>query len=70
MTTSLLSPKYQIVIPKDVRNTLGLKPGQRLSVTAIDGHIELTPILAPEQLVGLLKDTRHIPFEREPDRQF
>ena len=45
MTTSLISPKYQIVIPKEIRQTLGLKPGQKLHVTNKDGHIELHPIL-------------------------
>jgi AbrB family looped-hinge helix DNA binding protein len=68
MTTSLLSPKYQIVIPKEIRQKLALKPGQRLSVTAKDGHIELTPILSPE-VVGLLADCAHIPFERESDHK-
>ena len=66
----LLSPKYQIVIPKDIRKTLGLKPGQRLSVTAKDGHIELNPILTPDQLVGFLKSDKPLEFEREPDREF
>ena len=70
MTTMLLSPKYQIVIPKDIRKTLGLKPGQRLSVTAKDGHIELNPILTPDQLVGFLKSDKPLEFEREPDREF
>jgi len=68
MTTSLLSPKYQIVIPKEVRETLNLKPGQRLSVSAKDGHIEIAPILTPDQLIGFLSDCADIPFEREPDR--
>ena len=41
MTTSLLSPKYQIVIPKEVRQSLQLQPGQKLQVVAKDGHVEL-----------------------------
>lgn len=65
MTTSILSPKHQIVIPKEVRQTLNLKPGQRLNVTAKDGHIEITPILTPDQLLGFLKDKAHITFQRE-----
>lgn len=65
MTTSLLSPKYQIVIPKEVRRTLNLKPGQRLNVIEKDGHIEIRPILTPEQLLGILKDKSHIAFQRE-----
>lgn len=65
MTTSILSPKFQIVIPKEIRKALDLKPGQRLSVMQKDGHIELRPVLTAEQLVGFLKDQAHIAFERE-----
>ena len=69
MTTSLLSPKYQVVIPREIRRTLDLKPGQRLNVIAKDGHIELRPILTPDQLVGYLKDASPLEFEREADRK-
>ncbi len=65
MTNSLLSPKYQVVIPKEIRRSLNLKPGQRLNIIEKDGHIELRPILTPEQFVGFLKDKAHIAFERE-----
>ena len=70
MTISLLSPKYQVVIPKEIRRALDLKPGQKLSVIEKDGHIELRPILTPEQLVGFLKGETPLEFEREPDREF
>ena len=70
MTTSLLSPKYQVVIPKEIRRALDLKPGQKLSVIEKDGHIELRPILTPEQLVGFLKGETPLEFEREADREF
>jgi AbrB family looped-hinge helix DNA binding protein len=69
MTTSLLSPKFQVVIPKDVRQALNLKPGQRLNVVEKDGHIELRPILTPDQLIGYLKGAEPLNFEREPDRE-
>lgn len=65
MPTATLSPKYQIVIPKEIRRTLGLKPGQRINFIEKDGHIELSPILTPGQLLGFLKDKAHLPFERE-----
>ncbi len=65
MTTSLLSPKYQVVIPKEIRKALDLKPGQRLNVIEKDGHIELRPILTPERLIGFLKGKTKLPFERE-----
>jgi AbrB family looped-hinge helix DNA binding protein len=70
MTTSLLSPKYQVVIPKEIRKALDLKPGQRLNVIEKDGHIELRPILTPEQLIGYLKGDQPLEFERDADREF
>ncbi len=70
MTTSLLSPKYQVVIPKEIRKALDLKPGQRLNVIEKDGHIELRPILTPEQLIGYLKGDQPLEFERDADRKF
>lgn len=70
MTTSILSPKYQIVIPKEIRKSMKLKPGQRLQLTEKDGKIEVSPILTPEQLIGFLKGEKPLEFEREPDREF
>lgn len=70
MKTSLLSPKYQVVIPKEIRKALDLKPGQRLNVIEKDGHIELRPILTPEQLIGYLKKDQPLEFERDADREF
>ncbi len=65
MTTSVPSPKFQVEIPEEIRKSLNLKPGQRLNLIAKDGHIELHPILAPEQLLGFLKDKAPINFQRE-----
>ncbi|MFV0338751.1 MAG: AbrB/MazE/SpoVT family DNA-binding domain-containing protein [Chthoniobacterales bacterium] len=65
MTTSVLSPKFQIVIPKAIRKSLNLQPSQRMQVIEKDGKIEIRPILTPDQLIGLLKDKAHHPFERE-----
>lgn len=65
MTTSLISPKFQIVIPREIRKSMGLQPGQRIKFIEKDGHIVLSPILTPDQLVGFLKDKAHLPFERE-----
>jgi AbrB family looped-hinge helix DNA binding protein len=65
MTTSILSPKFQVVIPKEIRKSLSLQPGQRLQLVAKDGKIEIRPILSPDQLIGFLKGKAPITFERE-----
>jgi AbrB family looped-hinge helix DNA binding protein len=68
MTTSLVSPKFQVVIPRDIRRKLALMPGQKLQVTERNGCIEMRPILTPDQLIGFLKAEKPLEFEREEDR--
>jgi AbrB family looped-hinge helix DNA binding protein len=68
MTTATLSPKYQIVIPKGIRNLLHLKAGQKLQVSAKGTHIEVRPILGADDLIGMLKSDKPLAFERDEDR--
>ncbi len=70
MTTATLSPKYQIVIPKGIRRLFRLKPGQCLQVSAKGSHIEVRPILGPDDLIGMLKGDKPLEFERDADRDF
>jgi AbrB family looped-hinge helix DNA binding protein len=67
METVTVSPKFQIVIPKVIRDQLGLIPGQKVHATVYEGRIELIPVRPLKQLRGFLKgiDTR---VEREADR--
>lgn len=65
MTTSVLSGKYQVTIPTEIRISMNLKPGQRLHVTEVNGKIEIRPILTANQLIGFLKDKAPLEFERE-----
>ena len=53
MTQVKLSGKYQIVIPEDVRESLGLKPGQLLQVLALDGHVVAVPVRPLGEAFGM-----------------
>lgn len=66
MTVVTVSPKYQVVIPKDVRDKLALKPGQQVQAFAFGNRIELVPVREPSELRGFLKGMPD--FTREPDR--
>jgi len=67
METVTVSPKFQVVIPRQVRNTLGVRPGQKIKVILYDNRIELIPLKPIKETRGFLRgiDTT---VEREPDR--
>ena len=62
-----VSPKYQVVIPKNIRASLKLRPGQKLKVIEYDGRIELIPDRDIAELKGFLKGI-NTDFERGKDR--
>lgn len=41
MATMITSTKGQIVIPKKERETVGIKPGSKVIVEAVNDHIEI-----------------------------
>ncbi len=67
MTAVTVSPKYQVVIPKEVRESLGIVSGQKIQVLTYQNRIELIPIKPLQQMKGFLKgiDTE---VKREQDR--
>ena len=64
MTVVTVSPKYQVVIPKDVREKLKIKPGQKVEAFAIGSRIELVPVEPIERFRGRYPTLP--PLEREP----
>jgi AbrB family looped-hinge helix DNA binding protein len=67
MSVVTISPKYQVVIPKDVREKLKLTPGQKVRAMAHEGRIELIPIRPLKDLRGFLRGV-DAEIEREADR--
>ena len=67
MQTVIVSPKFQVVIPKKIREAMRLRPGQRLKVIEYEGRIELIPDRDIAELKGFLKGI-NTEFEREGDR--
>ena len=67
MPAVTVSPKYQVVIPRAVRERLQLRPGQKMQVVEYEGRVELIPERDIQELRGFVKgiDTE---FEREDDR--
>lgn len=55
METVKVSPKFQVVIPKRVREQLQLKPGQELNVFILDGAIHFTKPRSIRDLRGIAK---------------
>jgi AbrB family looped-hinge helix DNA binding protein len=55
METVVVSQKYQIVIPRTIRDALNIQPGQKVHVIQLGNHIELIPVRPIEQARGFLK---------------
>lgn len=67
MTTVTVSPKFQVVIPKEIRESMGIVSGQKVQILTFRNRIELIPLRHMSELRGSLKgiDTR---VPREKDR--
>jgi AbrB family looped-hinge helix DNA binding protein len=66
--TVTVSPKFQVVIPKEMRESLKLAPGQKVQALLYENRIELIPVRPIKKMRGFLKgiDTS---LDRETDRQ-
>jgi len=55
MNTVVVSSKYQVVIPKEIRENIGLKVGTTLEMICYGNRIELVPIQPVKNLMGIFK---------------
>ena len=67
MTTVTVSPKYQVVIPEDVRKAMGVRPGEKFQVMSYDGRVQLIPIRKMRDMRGMLRGMDPA-ISRETDR--
>ncbi|MGI9087331.1 MAG: AbrB/MazE/SpoVT family DNA-binding domain-containing protein [Chthoniobacterales bacterium] len=67
MTKTTLSPKFQVVIPKAVREALKLRPGNVFNVITHGERIELLPVRSAKQMRGFLRGIETA-VPREKDR--
>jgi AbrB family looped-hinge helix DNA binding protein len=67
MTAVTVSPKYQVVIPKEVRESMGIVSGQKIQILTYQNRIELIPIQPMKKLKGFLKGIE-TDVKRDKDR--
>ena len=60
-SSSTVSAKYQIVIPKALRLKFQVKPGQRLQLSSKNGKLIVEPAADVTQYIGVLKSTNEGP---------
>ena len=67
METVTVSPKFQVVIPRRMRNSLGIRPGQKIQVLLYEDRMEFIPLRRMKEMRGFVRgiDTA---VERDKDR--
>jgi AbrB family looped-hinge helix DNA binding protein len=67
MKSVTISPKYQVVIPREVRESMEIKPGSKVQILLYENRIELIPMKNMRRMRGFLKGMDST-VERERDR--
>ena len=53
--TIIVSPKFQVVIPRAIREALGIRPGQKIQAIQYQDRIELIPVRPMREGRGMLR---------------
>jgi AbrB family looped-hinge helix DNA binding protein len=67
MKTVTVSPKYQVVIPKEIRGPLHIMPGEKMQVMQYENRLELIPVKNIKDLRGFVKGI-NTTVKRDKDR--
>jgi AbrB family looped-hinge helix DNA binding protein len=67
MNTVTVSSKFQVVIPKEIREMIGLQVGTKMEIISYGTRIELVPIQPLKKLKGIFKGI-NTQIQREDDR--
>ena len=70
METVKVSPKFQVVIPKRVREVLALKPGEELQIYILDKSIRLHRPRSIKELRGIAKGMQWKDEDRDHTERF
>ena len=67
MYTATISSKYQVVIPREVREQFGLKPGQRIAFIPFNKTLHVVIVPSLEKARGMLKGMNIEGYREEED---
>jgi AbrB family looped-hinge helix DNA binding protein len=67
MTAVTVSPKFQVVIPKNIRESMGIYAGQKVQMLTYQNRIELIPLKPMKEMKGFLKGIS-TDVQRDDDR--
>jgi AbrB family looped-hinge helix DNA binding protein len=68
MSIVTVSPKFQVVIPRHIRDALGLEPGQKVQAFEYEGRVEFVPVRPAKALRGFVRGL-NTTVVRERDRK-
>lgn len=69
MNTVTVSTKYQVVIPKQVRQSMHIQPGQKMQVIEYGDHVVMIPVRSIEEARGSLPGIDTDPQREKVDRE-
>ena len=69
MPNETVSPKFQVAIPKEMRDALAIQPGQKMAMFNVNGTIRMVPVRAMREMRGFLKGLSSDGLREKRDRK-